>query len=796
MASATTDRGHHVHFYDDPCVLAPRIASFLRDAIVRGGAGIALARPELAAAIEHELRGYCLDVAELRATGRLVLADAERELAYILDGRLPDRERFRAHVTGLLDRACDAAASELVHVYGELVDVLWEGRQSEAVLALERLWNELLHERRFQLACGYRLAAGDGRPRQDLPELCAVHDHVAFPEDEGEVSSVVLELEHRARSRETEIARRERVETRMQQLLEVTADLAATRTRDEIARLMIQAGVAAIGASSATLWRLEGDTLALLGSSYPGSHITSYREIALDHDMPVTRAARTREAVFLGSLAEYHAQFPESHARMASLLPDEIAMAILPVVAGDQTWGVLCFTYDHVRTFEPSDRAFKAILARQCALALERLQLHDEQRAAAAAERAAREETELLYELITSVNARDDLETVYELTLDAVLRGSRSDRAAILLFDADGVMRFKASRGLSQTYRAAVEGHSPWQRDTPNPPPVTVDDTDLDPAWVDYRPVFRAEGIRSLAFVPLVHQRRLIGKLMLYRDQPHPFAVREIQLIATIAVHVAQAVERKRAQQELARAYREEREARVHADEATRAREEILSVVSHDLRNPLGTIMMGASTLLSADLGDRTGRVRTVGDRIHRQAERMARMIDDLVDFAGIQAGQLALARSPHPPGEIITAAREMFSALAAERGLSLDVRTAPDLPSVQCDGDRALQVIGNLVSNAFKVTPRGGRISLGAEPREDEIVFFVRDSGPGIEPDEMPNLFERFWRSKKSSYRGAGLGLSIARGIVDAHGGRIWAESQVGVGSTFYFSFSSLRRN
>jgi signal transduction histidine kinase len=365
-----------------------------------------------------------------------------------------------------------------------------------------------------------------------------------------------------------------------------------------------------------------------------------------------------------------------------------------------------------------------------------------------------------------------------------------------LLFDDDGVMRFKAAHELSETYQRAVEGHSPWQRDAVAPTPIAVDDTEADPAWAMYRPVFRAEGIRALAFVPLMHQRQLIGKFMLYRNEPQPFEARALQFTATVGVHVAQAFERKRKEDELARAYREEREAHLLAEEATRAREEILSVVSHDLRNPLGTILMGATTLLSVDAGERSPRIRSIAERIHRQTERMARLIEDLVDFAGIQAGQLALKRTAHKADEILSATTDMFTTLAQERGVALETRVNPGLPHVECDSDRAVQVMSNLVANAMKVTPRGGAISIGAEPKNNEVVFYVRDTGPGIESDELPRVFERYWRSKQSQYKGAGLGLSIARGIVDAHGGRIWAESQPGAGTTFYFSLASLRNN
>jgi len=222
--------------------------------------------------------------------------------------------------------------------------------------------------------------------------------------------------------------------------------------------------------------------------------------------------------------------------------------------------------------------------------------------------------------------------------------------------------------------------------------------------------------------------------------------------------------------------------------DATRAREEILSSVSHDLRNPLNTIVMGSTVLLSSP----DKRVQMCGQRIHRQAERMARLVGDLVDFANIQAGQLALERAAHAPLAIVAATSELFGPIAEERGLALIATATSELPAIECDSHRAVQVLSNLVSNALKVTPRGGEIEIGAAPRDREVVFFVRDSGPGIAHDELPQLFERSWRSKDLMYKGAGLGLSIARGIVDAHGGRIWAESRLGIGSTFYFSLAA----
>ena len=578
------------------------------------------------------------------------------------------------------------------------------------------------------------------------------------------------------------------VEHRMFELLAVTGALAAARTRDDAARLTIDRGTRAVGAVKGALWvpDASGRELRLLASSDPDPASGIPQRMSLACETPLASALRTGEPVFLGSPAECHERFPAWCAKLADeRLDAHAAWAVLPVAGDHGVLAVACFAYDHERRFEGPDRAFKSVLVRQCALALERIQLQEE-------ERARRLESELLFEVTARANELDDVEAVYHLALDAVKRGASSERAAILLYDADDKMHFKAWHGLSETYRAVVDGHSPWTRDAINPTPIAVNDTEADPAWEAYRPTFRAEGIRALAFVPLVWQRKLIGKFMLYRDDARPFSARELQLASAVGMQVAAALERKQHELELARAYEVERRAHLEAEQATRAREEILSVVSHDLRNPLATVLMSATALLTVEPSERAHRVRTLGDRIHRQAALMARLIEDLVDFAGIQAGRLALAPSAHAPHEIITTARDMFSSVVDERGLQLAVRAHPDLPKIRCDSDRVVQVLSNLLANSIKVTPRGGVVEIGAEETQGEVIFFVKDTGPGIDRTELPKMFERYWRSPNAVYKGAGLGLSIARGIVDAHGGRIWAESEVGVGSSFYFSLAS----
>ena len=293
-------------------------------------------------------------------------------------------------------------------------------------------------------------------------------------------------------------------------------------------------------------------------------------------------------------------------------------------------------------------------------------------------------------------------------------------------------------------------------------------------------PVFLTDA----AYVPIVVDSGVLGAFAVSYEIAAELDASERTFLAILGRQLGLVLERIRCDEAATRA-------QLETDQATHAHEEILSVVSHDLRNPLGTILMGASTLAQVtDPNDPNGqRVRTIGERINRQAERMARKIDDLVDFAGIEAGKLSIDRKQHAPATLVDSATELLATLAQERGLVFEANAPRDLPQLECDDARVSQLLANLVSNALKVTPKGGRIGVGAKLDGADVVFFVSDTGPGLDADEVSQVFQRYWRSKQATYKGAGLALTIARGIVEAHGGKIWAESERGKGCSFFFT-------
>ena len=219
------------------------------------------------------------------------------------------------------------------------------------------------------------------------------------------------------------------------------------------------------------------------------------------------------------------------------------------------------------------------------------------------------------------------------------------------------------------------------------------------------------------------------------------------------------------------------------AKQATQARDDILGVVAHDLRNPLSAIASLAEVLRVK------GAEREVGEEIAAAANRMNRLIGDLLDVTMMEAGRISLKRERLPASEIITDALEGQTPLASSASLELRLETAPELPDISADRDRLLQVFENLIGNAIKFTKPGGRITLGATTRPGEVIFSVSDTGRGIASTHVPHVFDRFWQAPGTERRGMGFGLSIVKGIVEAHGGRAWVQSSPGQGSTFFFT-------
>ena len=271
--------------------------------------------------------------------------------------------------------------------------------------------------------------------------------------------------------------------------------------------------------------------------------------------------------------------------------------------------------------------------------------------------------------------------------------------------------------------------------------------------------------------VPILHADANVGNLYLMRSPGEaPFSEGDGRVAALLAGYAGVSISN-------ARLFK----ARVAA---TRAREDLLATVSHDLKNPLNAIHLAAGLLRRKDA--RTGELL---DRIDRSVARMTGLISDLLDAAKIEAGALRVAVQRVDAGALIDSAAELLRIVAASRSVQL-VPRLPALPvAVLCERSLILRVLSNLLGNAIKFSPEGSSVSVGVESRDGSAVFTVEDAGPGIPQDLLPHVFDRYWQQKDGDRRGSGLGLYIAKGIVEAHGGRIWIESVPGEGTASHFT-------
>jgi len=226
------------------------------------------------------------------------------------------------------------------------------------------------------------------------------------------------------------------------------------------------------------------------------------------------------------------------------------------------------------------------------------------------------------------------------------------------------------------------------------------------------------------------------------------------------------------------------------AQRAIRARDNVLAVVSHDLRNPLGTIVMSTAQLLRSAAGDdRRKQSRRYLDSIRRAAQAMNRLIADLVDVASLEAGRFALARHDLEASLLLSDTLEMLGQQAEHAGVSLRSEPPSEDELLLCDRQRVVQALGNFTSNAIKFTPAGGSVVLSVGRQGQSLCFSVTDTGAGMSQDQLGHVFDRFWQAERTAHLGTGLGLTIAKGIAEAHGGKAWGTSEPGKGSTFYLS-------
>jgi signal transduction histidine kinase/HAMP domain-containing protein len=400
------------------------------------------------------------------------------------------------------------------------------------------------------------------------------------------------------------------------------------------------------------------------------------------------------------------------------------------------------------------------------------------------------EELRALGEVSHAVNSTLDLETVLSTIVAKAVQISDTDAGTIYVFDDScGEFVLRATHGMSSDLIAAVGsfrmrigelvvGQAAARRIS-----IQVPDINELPSSPLQQIVIKA-GYNAMLAVPLLSPDRIVGALVVRRKQPGAFPRPTVDLLQTFAAQSVLAVQNARLFHEI-----EEKSRQLKLE--SRHKSQFLANMSHELRTPLNAILGYTELMLDNIYGDLSDKMRGVLDRVQINGKHLLGLINDVLDLSKIEAGQLTLSIVDYSLDEVVQGVFTSLEALAAEKRLAFKTEVASALPRGRGDERRIMQVLLNLTGNAIKFTDAGG-VVIKACAQNGAFTIAVCDTGPGIRPADQARIFGEFQQGDASSTRakgGSGLGLSIAKRIVELHGGRIWVESTPGAGSSFFFT-------
>ncbi len=559
-----------------------------------------------------------------------------------------------------------------------------------------------------------------------------------------------------------------------EKLRDVGGALVAALDRKDTLELVCRAAQMALRADSVILWVLDApaDELEAVEVLSTKRSALLRRRLAMDDPTSLAvRVARTGSAEIVSNVPTAN----QSNGFLNVLLHAQALLAV-PVLRGDAVQGVLvCIDSRNPSAYGPPELARAELLGSQVAVALDNAYQH-------ALQRRRLEELSALYQFAQSAHAAQSSAEIVRQLLPIVKERLSYTCATLWLRDEPhGTLRVAAIDAPDTRARSA------------RPSPLALEAcTTGEPAragldWADSEPTPLRDGIHSQLAVPMVLQRRVVGVVDVESRYPNAYSPTEERLLVALANHAALAVDNLHLLEE---------SRKVEAlRELDRMKTELLSTVSHELRTPLSSIKGYATTLLEHGARVKREEQREFLEIIDFEADRLTELIENLLEMSRLEAGVLRMDRTPARLGEVARALIRKLQLTAPEHTLELD--WPPADPAVSADARRIYQVIQNLLSNAIKYSPDGGRVILAARCERHELVVSVQDQGLGMPAGELDRIFDRFHRvggEVTRSIGGTGLGLGISKGLVEAHGGQIWAESEgEGKGSTFSFTLPLL---
>ena len=561
-------------------------------------------------------------------------------------------------------------------------------------------------------------------------------------------------------------------------LAELSNALSSTLDLDQILKTAVERSVRIMDGKAASIRLIEGQVLSV------GVAVGYTDEKARAHpiriDERLSKIVHQGQPLIIADLEKDPELPPSRRERMRK--EGFRAYLGVPMVSKDQILGILSIYKGEPHSWTDREVQLALAIASQTAVAVENARLYQE------AERRLAE-VSTLYTVASQITANLELEQVLDSIVTTLKETFNCRGSCIFLLDEKTQMlEIKAASGLKPYWRKMAKlrvGEGISGKVVAERRPIYIPDARREPSFVVFDP-----EVRSLLVVPLVTKDRVIGTLSIDDSKVDAFTPDSERLLSIAAAQAAVAIENarlfesvKQKAEELTRAYME-------LKEIDRLKDEFVQNLSHELRTPLTFIRGYVELLLEDAMGELNEEQRSALQIVAEKSESLTRLVSDILSLQRVEPATLSLA-----PMSLAEAARKAMAGarVAATRsGVVLREEIPSDLPLVLGDQGRLIQVFDNLLSNAIKFSPLGGVITVRLKEAGEWVQAEVSDTGIGIPADKLDRIFDRFYQVDGSTTRrfgGSGLGLAIVKQIVEAHGGRVWVESELGKGSTFYFT-------